>query len=219
MTKKFPDKKSKFTFQSIFLTPGSKGFSVFMLVLALFLSYMKPVKLIEGGEITCLSMFIIFLVGYLYGGWTGIITAFSFGGLKYLLDYCIFIDVPVYNVPELFDYLLGYGLLGVGGFLWKLLSKKDGEKDMEFTLFGGYWLAVALRYAEGVWNCIYFYYRTDETLLQNILYGLVYCFGYIIVEAIITTVILLIPAVREAVKYLRSLAGHTADEEEELDFF
>lgn len=195
--------------KSLFLTPKSKGFGVPLVALAFALSYLRPVRLAEGGEITCLSMFILFLVGYFYGGLTGVIAALSFGGLKYLLDYCLLVSVPICNVPELFDYLLGYGLLGVGGFLWK----KKG------ALFGGYLLAVSLRYIEGVWNCVYFYYRTDETLWQNILYGLVYCFGYIITEAVITLLILLIPSVREAVEYLRSIADHTADEEEDLDFF
>ena len=35
---------------------------------AVILSYMKPLKLEEGGEVTYLSMLAIYLVGYFYGG-------------------------------------------------------------------------------------------------------------------------------------------------------
>ena len=50
---------------------------------SLILSYMKPLRLAEGGEVTYLSMLVIYLVGYFYGGWTGVAAAFLYGALKY----------------------------------------------------------------------------------------------------------------------------------------
>ena len=169
---------------------------------AVILSYMKPLKLEEGGEVTYLSMLAIYLVGYFYGGGTGMAAAFFYGALKYFLDYPMIV-----NIPELWDYILGYGLLGVGGFLC----------DRRYGLQKGYLLAVLLRYIESVWNCIWFYYMNEETVAANIQYGLVYCIGYIGAEAVITLLVLCIPQVREAIDYLKDVATH--EYEEDLDTF
>ena len=80
-----------------------------LLALSLLLSYMQPLQLKEGGEVTCLSMMILCLAGYFYGGPTGLFTCFCFGAIKYVLDY-----PGIINVPEVWDYLLGYGVLGLG---------------------------------------------------------------------------------------------------------
>lgn len=169
---------------------------------SLILSYMKPLRLAEGGEVTYLSMLVIYLVGYFYGGWTGVAAAFLYGALKYFLDYPMIV-----NVPELWDYILGYGLLGFGGFL---ADKKHGLQK-------GYLLAVLLRYLESVWNCIWFYYMHQESVAANIQYGLVYCIGYIGAEALITFIVLCIPPVKEAIDYLKYVATHKY--EDDLDTF
>ena len=169
---------------------------------SLFLSYLKPLRLEEGGEVTYLSMLVIYLVGYFYGGWTGVAAAFAYGAMKYFLDYPLIV-----NVPELWDYILGYGLLGFGGFL---ADKKHGLQK-------GYLLAVLLRYIESVWNCIWFYYMYNEPVAANIQYGLVYCIGYIGAEGIITLIVLCIPPVKEAIEYLKYVANH--EYENDLDTF
>ena len=87
---------------------------VILIVASILLSYLKPLKLQEGGEVTYLSMLVIFLVGYFYGGKAGIGAAFLYGILKYVLDYPF-----VINIPELWDYILGYGLLGFGGLFFQ----------------------------------------------------------------------------------------------------
>lgn len=173
-----------------------------LIVSSILLSYLKPLKLQEGGEVTYLSMLVIFLVGYFYGGKAGIGAAFLYGILKYVLDYAF-----VVNVPELWDYILGYGLLGFGGLFFR---SKNG-------LFKGYAFAVLLRYIESVWNCVWFYYQPDISIVQNIRYGLVYCGGYIGTEAVVTLVLLCIPQVREAIEYLKFMATH--EYEEDLDTF
>ena len=175
---------------------------VILIVASILLSYLKPLKLQEGGEVTYLSMLVIFLVGYFYVGKAGIGAAFLYGILKYVLDYPF-----VINIPELWDYILGYGLLGFGGLFFQ---SKNG-------LFRGYVFAVLLRYIESVWNCIWFYYQPDISIFQNIQYGLIYCGGYIGTEALVTLVLLCIPQVREVIEYLKFMATH--EYEENLDTF
>lgn len=173
-----------------------------LLALSLLLSYMQPLQLKEGGEVTCLSMMILCLAGYFYGGPTGLFTCFCFGAIKYVLDY-----PGIINVPEVWDYLLGYGVLGLGGFFCH--QKKGLQK--------GYLFAVLLRYIESVWNCVWFYYMVDQTMAANIRYGLIYCGGYIGAEALISFVVLCLPPVREAIEYVKYVATH--DYEDDLDTF
>lgn len=175
---------------------------VILISMSILLSYLKPLKLEEGGEVTYLSMLVIFLVGYFYGGKAGIAAAVLYGVLKYVLDYPFVVDIP-----EMWDYILGYGLLGFGGLLFK---SKNG-------LFKGYILAVLLRYIESVWNCVYFYYQPDMNIIENIQYGLIYCVGYIGTEAVVTLILLCVPQIREGVEYLKFVATH--DYEENLDTF
>lgn len=85
---------------------------VLLLAMGIVLSYLQPITLAEGGEVTFLSMLAIVLIGYFYGGWTGILGALLFAVIKYFLDYHLTL-----NVAELTDYIFGYGLLGVGAFL------------------------------------------------------------------------------------------------------
>ncbi len=209
---------------------------VLLLAVSLFLSYLQPITLAEGGEVTFLSMLAIVLIGYFYGGWAGTLGALLFGVLKYFLDYHLTL-----NVAELTDYIFGYGLLGVGGFFrnwqgsWKWKKEKDsgsGEgvsKDAclteeaqfvrgESTLLRCYLLAVTLRYIESVWNCLQYYYKPWESIWENIWdESIVYCAGYVGAEVLITVIVLLIPQVREALEYLKFVATH--DYVEDLDTF
>lgn len=170
--------------------------------LGILLSYFQLLSLKEGGEITVFSMLIVYLIGYIYGGKTGIFAAILFGAIKYFMAYPF-----ILNVPELWDYVLGYGLLGVGGFF----SEKKGG------LYKGFLLAVILRYIEGVWNCTWFYYMPEKSLVDNIVYGLIYCIGYIGTEGALTMMVLALTKVREAINYVKYVATH--EYEEDLDNF
>ena len=167
-----------------------------ILGMGLLLSYLQPLQLSEGGEVTFLSMLAVCMAGHFFGGWTGLLTALVFGCIKFLLRN---VNDSDNVVAELFDYILGYGLLGFGGFL----SHKKGGLQM------GYLLAVALRYIESTWNCSYFY---DETIRYSLVYS-----SYICVEMLVTLLILFIPQVREAIEHLKHVATHAY--EEDLDTF
>lgn len=163
-------------------------------------------------------MLVIYLAGYFYGGWTGLFAALIFGGIKFLLRNVNDSD----NVAaELFDYILGYGLIGFGGFLFRKKERSESEENDQRPQSGeslrqekgrlqaGYILAVLLRYIESVWNCSYFYHETVQ-------YSLVYS-SYIVVELLVTLLILCIPQVRETIAYLKYVA--TNKYEEDLDTF
>lgn len=178
---------------------------------ALLLSYLQPLELSEGGEVTFLSMLMVCMAGYFFGGWTGLLTAFTFGCIKFLLRN---VNDSDNVVAELYDYILGYGLLGICGFFYQKNSKKEKdelkkEKKKKGVLQMGYLLAVLLRYIESVWNCSYFY---DETIRYSLVYS-----SYICVEMAVTLLILCIPQVREAIEYLKYVATHVY--EEDLDTF
>ena len=177
----------------------------------LLLSYLQPLELAEGGEVTFLSMLAVCMAGYFFGGWTGLLTALIFGCIKFLLRN---VNDSDNVVAELYDYILGYGLLGACGFLCHKKEKDNDKEDKDKnkgkgSLWIGYLLAVLLRYVESVWNCSYFY---DETIRYSLVYS-----SYICVEMAVTLLILCIPQVREAIEYLKYVATHAY--EEDLDTF
>ena len=187
---------------------GNKAaWCIILIAVALAASYIRPLRLEEGGEITFLSMMLVCLIGYLCGPKTGVAGAFLYAVLKYVLDYCLHVFDASILIPEMWDYLLGLTLLGICGIL----------TAQGWSLRPAFLIAVLLRYIESVWNCIYFYYRPDESPLQNLHYGLVYCGGYIGLELLLSLVILSIPPVKEAIEFLKQVAGSKYTED--YDFF
>lgn len=184
--------------------PKRKGFSVKKLVAILILfvmsfgfSYLRPLHMSEGGDVTFLSTVILFLVAYFFGGRVGIVTAIIYSFCKIGLDIRVELFDKKHFIAELYDYILGYGVVGIGGF-FSNIEKKPGRHLSGFWI--GYLVSLSLRFIEGVFNCSYFY---NETLW----YSIRYCMGYIGIEAIITILILLIPKVREAIEYAKKLAN------------
>lgn len=171
--------------------------TLILFLIALGLSYLRPLHMVEGGEVTCLSTVILFLIAYFFGGRVGIAAAIVYSFFKFGIDYQFNILDHNHIVAEIYDYLLGYGVVGIGGF-WSHMKKKPGGHIDGFWI--GYLVAVGLRYIEGVINCSYFYNET-------VWYSIQYCLGYIGIEAIITILILLIPKVREAIEYAKELAN------------
>ena len=187
---KVTQKKPGFTFRKFEV-------AAFLFFVALGLSYLRPLHMVEGGEVTCLSTVVLFLIAYFFGGKAGIAAALIYSVCKFAIDYQFNILDHNHIIAEIFDYSLGYGVVGIGGF-WSEAEKKPGGYLDGF--WKGYLIAVGLRYIEGVINCSYFY---DETIW----YSIKYCMGYIGIEIIITILILLIPKVREAIEYAKEAAN------------
>ena len=58
-----------------------------LLGVAFVLSFVTPLRLDEGGELTCFSMLVICLIGYFLGGSKGVLAAVIFGVLRFLVGF------------------------------------------------------------------------------------------------------------------------------------
>lgn len=166
------------------------AFSAVAITMAVVTSTFTVYKLPFGGSITLFRMFFICFIGYLYGAKTGIITGVAYGILDFILDpYAITIIQP------LLDYPIAFGCLGLSGLFSK---SKNG-------LVKGYIVGVAGRYiCHVLTGIIYFYeYAGDENV---IIYSLTYNASYIVPEAVLTVLILLIPAVSRALAEVKKMA-------------
>lgn len=179
--------------------------SLILLVVAIVLSYLQPLQFDEGGELTFFSMLALVLIGYFYGWKPMAISLGIFIGIK------LWYDSPFTGVyipeGEWFDYIVGYGVMLVGGIYAYV------KKDLET----GYFIAVALRYIESVINCIVFYPIPEADFWGNLLEGLTYSAKYVLAEGIITLVIISVGPVKKAIAYWRYVATH--DKKVDLDTY
>lgn len=147
-----------------------------------------------GGSVTLFSMLVVCLVGYWYGPTTGIIAAFAYGILQFITG-----PYVVHPVQVLLDYPLAFGALGLSGFFYK---KKNG-------LMIGYIVGVCGRFFFHSISGLIFYtaYVSDlKGSVMAILAGFGYNLTYILPEAVVTIILLAIPAVRKMLAGLKRLA-------------
>ena len=187
---------------------NSKKFSVKQLVFAavaialgMVLSNFKLYRFPQGGSITWFSMLFVTLVGYWFGPGIGIM-----GGLAYGLLQMI-IDPYIISLPQLLiDYPLAFGALGLSGFF---SERKNG-------LIPGYVCGVLGRWAFATLSGVVFFgtYATDIEMYgmtlkvgsSPLLYSLTYNGIYLLAEGILTVILLAIPPVGEAMRYVRRQA-------------
>lgn len=166
-------------------------FSGVAMALAIVTSEIKFARLPMGGSITLFSMLFIVLIGYWYGAKAGLLTGFAYGLLQFVLD-------PVFYSPIqlLVDYPLAFGALGLSGFF---SGKKHG-------LLLGYIAGVIGRYFFAVLSGVVFFahYAPDGT--PAMIYSLTYNATYIVPEAVVTLVLLAIPAVAKAMQRVKVMA-------------
>lgn len=171
-------------------------FSGVAMALAIVTSEIKFARLPFGGSVTLFSMLFIVLIGYWYGAATGLMTGFAYGLLQFVLD-------PVFYTPMqlLVDYPLAFGALGLSGFF---CNKKHG-------LIIGYLVGVFVRYLFAFLSGVLFFasYASDQSPMGIIVYSLTYNATYIVPEVIVTLILLAIPAVSDAMKRVRTLAGES----------
>ena len=159
-------------------------FSAVAMALGTVTSMIKLFHLPMGGSITLFSMLFIVLIGYWYGPEVGIMTSVAYGLLQFVID-------PVfYSIPQLLvDYPLAFGALGLSGF------------------FKGYIVGVLGRYVFAFLSGLLFFAAYAEgSGMSAPVYSLVYNGFYLIPEAIITLVIIAIPAVSKALQHIQQLA-------------
>lgn len=168
-------------------------FSGVAMALAIVASEIKFARLPFGGSITLFSMLFIVLIGYWYGAKAGLLTGFAYGLLQFVLD-------PVFYSPwqMIIDYPLAFGALGLSGFF----------SDRKHGLITGYIAGVLGRYVFAILSGAIFFaaYAPVQTPLGILTYNLGYNASYLAPEAIVTIILLAIPAVRNALVKVKTLA-------------
>lgn len=177
------------------LTAKQLTFCGMAVAIAMVLSFIKAFDMPMGGSITMFSMFFICIIGYWYGAGVGIMAGAAYGMLQFIIE-------PIfYSIPQmLVDYPLAFGALGLSGLL-----KSFKGKGICNALTLGYVLGVFGRYCFAVLSGILFFaaYAGDT---NPILYSLGYNLTYILPEAIITLIVLMLPPVYKALIRIRTQA-------------
>lgn len=186
---------------------------VALTALAIALSYVILLRMPEGGDVTFLSMLVVCLIGYILGPAEGICGAAIFGLIKYFIDY----GMVQTNFAELWDYLVGYLLLGICGVLLSIQIQSGRKSRFVFGIRSAMTIAVLLRFLESVWNYLYFYPAAGMSFAQQLKEAVIYCSIYIFPELVFSLAVLSIPAVMNAIQFLRIMANE--DYAERYDYY
>ena len=154
----------------------------------------KLPSLPNGGSVTLFSMLLVTLVGYWYGPAIGIAAAVAFGILQFITG-----PYVVHPFQVIIDYPLAFGALGLSGFF---ANKKNG-------LLKGYLAGVLGRFFFASLSGLIFYTVYVDAFQENIVAiwaSLVYNMTYILPEAIITILLISVPAVKNALAQMKEMA-------------
>lgn len=166
-------------------------FCAVAMALATVTSEIKLAHLPFGGSVTAFSMMFICVIGYWYGLRTSLMTAFAYGILQLVID-----PYVIHPAQLVVDYLLAFGALGLSGVFY---NKKNG-------LINGYLLGVFGRYVFAVLSGVIFFasYAGDQNVW---VYSLTYNLTYILPEAIITVILMMVPPVAKAFATVKRMAS------------
>ena len=167
------------------------AFSAVALALATVTSMIKVFELPMGGSITLLSMLFVVLIGYWYGPAAGLMAGVAYGLLQLILG------PYIVSIPQmLIDYPFAFGALGLSGFF---SGKKNG-------LVIGYLVAITGRFLFSVLSGVIFFGMYAPENMSPFTYAVAYNGSYIYAEGILTVIILLIPAVKNALAQVKNQA-------------
>lgn len=169
------------------------AFCAAAMALAMITSCLKLFHLAYGGSITLFSMLFICLIGYWFGLKTGLMAACAYGILQLVMDpYIIGI------AQMLTDYLFAFGALGLSGLF---AGKKHG-------LIKGYLLGVFGRFVFTFLSGMIFFgsYAAGYGLSAPV-YSFLYNGSYIGAEALLTVIVLSVPAVQKGLSRIKVLAN------------
>ena len=156
--------------------------SAIMLAFAAVLSVIKIVDMPYGGSVTAFSMLPLLIIAYRYGTKWGVVTAFTYSLIQLLLGLENFAWVQgftSYVTLALFDYLLAFLVLGLGG-LFRRKSWSQGTSLAVAAVVTG-----ILRYLCHVVSGFTVWRDMDVPLDQSLIYSLSYNATYMIPEIII----------------------------------
>jgi len=156
--------------------------------LAFILSYIRIYKMPNGGSITPASMLPIMLFAYIYGTPKGIIVGVAYGLLQMIQDPWI-VSLP----QVLLDYVFAFGALSLAGLFRR-------------NIVPGIIVAALGRFLFAFLSGIIFFAEYAPEGMSPAVYSLGYQASYILPEAAICIVIVLIPAIRKNIELLRAQA-------------
>ena len=164
------------------------------MALAFITSYIKIWNMPWGGSVTLCSMLFIVLAANWYGPGTGIFVGLAFGILQFIQEPYVLSFFQVCC-----DYILAFAALGIAGFFAK---SRHG-------LLKGYIAAVLARGAfHALGGYLYWMDYMPENFPQSLkgVYPIVYNYSYLLVEAVITIVVISIPAVSKGLNRVKQTA-------------
>ena len=176
------------------ITTHQLVFCAMAMALAFITSYIKLYELPWGGSVTLCSMLFIVLVANWYGVGTGILVGLAYGILQFIQGPYV---LSFFQVGC--DYIFAFAALGIAGFFAK----------QNHGLLKGYIAAV---FARGVFHTIGGYLYWMEYMPDNFpfalksIYPIVYNYSYLVIEALITIIIISIPAVSKGLQQIKKLA-------------
>ena len=176
------------------LTTRQLVFCAVAMALAFVTSYLKIFTLPWGGSVTLCSMLFIVLVANWYGIGTGITVGLAYGILQFIQEPYVLSFFQVCC-----DYILAFAALGVAGFFAK---QRHG-------LLKGYIAAVIARGAfHALGGYLYWMSYMPENFPKSLtaVYPIVYNYSYLVAEAIITVIVISIPAVAKALVQVKKAA-------------
>lgn len=163
-------------------------FSAMAVALAMVTSNIKFLHLPQGGSITLFSMLFICLIGYWYGPKWGILTGIAYGILQFT------IDPFMLSVPQvLLDYPLAFGALGLSGFFSK----------QKYGLWIGYFAGIFGRFVISVISGVVFFASFAPKGMNPLVYSIAYNGIVIGTEGLLTLIVISVPPVTKALKYVR----------------
>ncbi|MCR5295766.1 MAG: energy-coupled thiamine transporter ThiT [Lachnospiraceae bacterium] len=167
------------------------AFAAGALALAVVTSYIKLFHLPMGGSVTLFSMFFVTLIGYWYGPAVGLMAGVAYGLLQMILD------PYIVSLPQmLVDYPFAFGALGIAGFF---SNRKNG------MLFG-YIAAVCGRFLFAVLSGVIFFSDYAPEGMSPLIYSISYNGSYLLAEAVITLILISVPAVKKALAQVKTQA-------------
>lgn len=170
-------------------------FCAMAMALAFITSYIKLFELPWGGSITLCSMLFIVLAAYWYGPKTGMLVGLAYGILQFIQEPYVLSFFQVCC-----DYILAFAALGVAGFF----------ANQKYGLIKGYIAAVIARGAfHALGGYLYWMDYMPENFPQSLksIYPIAYNYSYLLVEAVITIVIISIPAVAKGLNRVKQTAA------------
>ena len=163
------------------------------IALAAVTSMIKVFEFSYGGSVTLCSMLFAMLPAWFYGASTGFLCGLVYGLIQFLLG-PYFLTFPQF----LFDYIFAFMIMGAAGFFSKT---KNG-------LIIGYIVAAIGRWAMATIAGL-IWYSLGSTIWEGwspLPYSMAYNIIYIGAEAIVTLIILGVPAVRSALSRVKKAA-------------